>query len=169
VDFALAGDMDARFQEGDDSESPRRKDDGQALLRACLENDWKKAETLIKAGSFLGARCEAGRTPLMHACLKGKETVVQLLIDKGADPQVMDKRGDTCLHFLETLRNQTILQCILNEYQALGVSVDVESLVNTLHTNDIIVLLHHIYYSIVSVHPSQYPAYMELLIQPSYF
>ena len=50
------------------------------------------------------------------------------------------QRGDTCLHFLETLRNQTILQCILNEYQALGVSVDVESLVNTLHTNDIIVI-----------------------------
>ena len=31
----------------------------------------------------------------MHACLKGKETVVQLLIDRGADPQVMDKVPST--------------------------------------------------------------------------
>ena len=27
----------------------------------------------------------------MYACLRGQERVVQLLIDKGADPQVMDK------------------------------------------------------------------------------
>ena len=100
----------------------------------------------------------------MHACLRGKEAVVQLLIDKGADPQVMDQvpsayyritsyeyflsnhflsiqKGDACLHFLETLRNQTILECILKEYQRDGVTVDVESLVNTLHTNDIIVIV----------------------------
>jgi ankyrin repeat protein len=103
-------------------------DDGQALLKACLNNDWRKAETLIRSGCHLGARCEDARTPLMHACRKGQDTLVQLLIDKGADPQVMDKRGDACLHFPETLRNRTILECILKEYQRLGVSVDVESL-----------------------------------------
>ena len=32
-----------------------------------------------------------GRTPLMLACIKGKEKMVNLLIDHGADVQAMDK------------------------------------------------------------------------------
>ena len=92
----------------------------------------------------------------MHACVRGREVIVNLMIDHGADPQAMDKvhtqtnticccisspfvwmcvflpfqRGETCLNFQETLRNQTILKRILKEYQKHQVSVDVESLVN---------------------------------------
>ncbi|CAI8019243.1 Receptor-type tyrosine-protein phosphatase alpha [Geodia barretti] len=102
-------------------------DKGLALLKACLDNDWGKAEALIKAGTLLDARSEDGRTPLMLACLKMKEKIVQLLIDHGADVQVKDKRGEACLNYIETLRNQYILECILKEYRKLGASVDVES------------------------------------------
>ena len=35
-----------------------------------------------------------GRTPLMHACLKGKEKIVRLLIDHSADVLAMDKVTD---------------------------------------------------------------------------
>ena len=56
------------------------------------------------------------------------------------------QRGDACLHFLETLRNQTVLECIMKRYQGMGVSVDVESLVNTVHTNDVIVILLLLYF-----------------------
>jgi ankyrin repeat protein len=109
-------------------EPARAEDDGRALLAACMSGDWDKAETLIKSGSHLGARSEDGRTPLMHACLRGKERIVKLLIDHGADTQAMDKRGEACLNYTETLRNRTILERILKEYRRLDASVDVESL-----------------------------------------
>ncbi|CAI8013703.1 Probable protein S-acyltransferase 23 [Geodia barretti] len=104
-------------------------DKGLALLKACLDNDWGKAEAVVKAGSFLGARSDDGRTPLMLACIRGKEKIVNLLIDYGADVQAVDVRGEACLNYTETLRNRAILEHILREYQKLRVSVDVESLV----------------------------------------
>jgi ankyrin repeat protein len=94
-----------------------------------LDNNWEKAEALIKSGCHLGALSEDGKTPLMLACLKGKDKVVKLLIVSGADVQVKDKKGETCLNYTETLRNRVVLELILKEYQKLGVSVDVESLV----------------------------------------
>ena len=88
----------------------------------------------------------------MHACLRGKERLVQLLIDNGADIVAMDvvshkhhtptntctlcfclsltQKGESCLNFTETLRNRVILESILKECRKQGISVDVESLVN---------------------------------------
>ena len=39
--------------------------DGQVLLTACLQNDWRKAEALVKSGSFLGARSEVSASLLL--------------------------------------------------------------------------------------------------------
>ena len=100
----------------------------------------------------------------MYACIRGKEKVVRMLIDHGADPEVLDKvhsllqlptdlyacvqsnkRGDGCLHYPETLRNKAILECLLSKYKQLHISVDLGSQVCTCstlwHTYDIIVIL----------------------------
>ena len=93
-----------------------------------------------------------GRTPLMHACLRGKEKIVTLLIEHGADVLAIDKvtdlqymllcahlalyhcyswqKGESCLNFDGTLRNLVILEMVLKEYRAHGASVDVESFVS---------------------------------------
>lgn len=34
---------------------------------------------------------QEARTPLMYACLRGNEHVVRLLLERGADPQDVDK------------------------------------------------------------------------------
>ena len=87
----------------------------------------------------------------MLACIRGKEKMVNLLIDHGADVQAVDavtifpawlhycwfihwtQRGEACLNYTETLRNRVILERILREYQKLEISVDVESLVRALY------------------------------------
>ena len=39
-----------------------------------------------------------GQTPLMHAVLQGRETAVQVLLDRGADTTIAEKDGYTPLH-----------------------------------------------------------------------
>ena len=39
-----------------------------------------------------------GRTPLMYACLRGKERIVQLLVRHGADVLAMDRVTHTHIH-----------------------------------------------------------------------
>ena len=77
-----------------------------------MSNNWSSAERQIQSGSHFGARDEVhlqcivfqhvvryiftlclqeGKTPLMYACLKGNERIVRLLIERGADPQDVDK------------------------------------------------------------------------------
>jgi ankyrin repeat protein len=41
-------------------------------------------------------------TPLMLACKYGKDTVVKFLLDQGADVQLKDRYGNTCLHYAIT-------------------------------------------------------------------
>ena len=41
------------------------QDDGHALLKACLNNEWRKAKALIESGCYLEARSEV----YMHACV----------------------------------------------------------------------------------------------------
>ena len=79
-----------------------------------------------------------GVTPLMIACHKEQEEPVRLLLQNGADPNVLDQvrhavveckfmpaglctvlqfnpqLGRTCLHFIETVRNPRILEALCN-------------------------------------------------------
>ena len=97
-----------------------------------------------------------GRTPLMYACLRGKEKIVRLLIEHGADVLAMDmvtdlqymllrahlalyyhyscQKGESCLNFDGTLRNLVILEMVLKEYRAHGTSVDVGSFVSLINS-----------------------------------
>ena len=51
------------------------------------------------SASYVDFRDAIGGTPLMGAAFKGKVQVVKSLIERGADPSLMDNRGWNSLHF----------------------------------------------------------------------
>jgi len=50
-----------------------------------------------KAGSPINAADRFGMTPLHHACAEGHVEVAILLLELGADPDRLDKQGETPL------------------------------------------------------------------------
>jgi len=60
----------------------------------------KKVETLD-----INAKNKSNETPLHLACKLAKPDVIDYLLDKGADCDLKDKDGNTCLHLLEILDN----------------------------------------------------------------
>lgn len=51
-----------------------------------------------KSVSTLNVRGSGGQTPLMAACLHGHADVVIALLTAGADPEIGEEQGYTCLH-----------------------------------------------------------------------
>ena len=53
---------------------------------------------LAQDASSLNVRGSGGQTPLMAACLHGHAECVLLLLEAGADPNIGEDQGYTCLH-----------------------------------------------------------------------
>jgi ankyrin repeat domain-containing protein 50 len=58
----------------------------------------KAVESLIADQADVDAQDSLGTTPLIYASLQGHETIVQKLLDAGANPNIMCSRGGTALH-----------------------------------------------------------------------
>jgi ankyrin repeat protein len=58
---------------------------------------------------------ESGRTLLMNAVLEEppNSAIIQLLFDRGADPNVADNKGWTALHFAAQARNADVVRTLL--------------------------------------------------------
>ena len=70
------------------------------IFKVCSEGDeLEKLEQLIAAGADIEARTEAGRTPLMVACLAGNFNFVRKLIKHGADVSAQDNKSFSVIHF----------------------------------------------------------------------
>ena len=54
-------------------------------------------QALINHGADANAIGKTNTTALMHACQQGKEDVVNILLNAGADTTISDPNGDTCL------------------------------------------------------------------------
>ena len=55
-------------------------------------------QAMITHGADVNALNKRGQTALWFACCDGQGDFVKLLLDKGADPNIVDKHGDSCLH-----------------------------------------------------------------------
>ncbi|KAK3279073.1 hypothetical protein CYMTET_13009 [Cymbomonas tetramitiformis] len=70
------------------------------LHKTATSGDARLATVLVKAGAELDLReWTAGRTALLQACEHFKSTVVLVLLEAGADPDVPDDHNLTALHF----------------------------------------------------------------------
>lgn len=71
----------------------------EALKNALKKNDWDAATLAITNGASVNDTDKNGVTALMLAAQERKPSVVQLLLDSGADPNALDKKGRSALHY----------------------------------------------------------------------
>ena len=56
-------------------------------------------ETIVKHGADVNITNKNKRTALMRACTKGNKDAINVFLEAGADPNIADADGDTCLHY----------------------------------------------------------------------
>ncbi|XP_064610755.1 E3 ubiquitin-protein ligase MIB2-like [Liolophura sinensis] len=87
-----------------------QKEDGfSALHLAALNGHKQTCDTLLTVGKAdIDIRNTKKHTPLMLSVIKGHTDIIEFLVTKGADLNVEDEDGDTCLHL--TLMRKSVVE-----------------------------------------------------------
>ena len=73
---------------------------GNSLQAAVFDGDIDLAINLLENGKFdLNKQDQQGRTLLHYTGSRGQIDMIELLLEKGADPNIKDKNGNTPLHW----------------------------------------------------------------------
>lgn len=85
------------------------------LLQAVKTGDVEEVKSLLSLGSDVNARYDAAMTPLYWAAQEGQTTIVQLLLDHGADVNGSDLlSGWTALHMAAMYGHDSVVELLLN-------------------------------------------------------
>ncbi|XP_015582022.2 ADP-ribosylation factor GTPase-activating protein AGD1 [Ricinus communis] len=89
--------------------------DGCSLLHlACLTADIGMVELLLQYGANINASNSKGQTPLHQCIINKRSAMAKLLLMRGADPQAVDRIGNTALQLLsESALNDSELVILL--------------------------------------------------------
>ena len=69
---------------------------GQEILEASKRGDTGEVERLIREGEDVNKKDEhGGESPIHWAAVRGHTDTVKLLLDRGADPYITNKKGKT--------------------------------------------------------------------------
>ena len=76
-------------------------DDGYTCLHYAADRDCSKEafQAIITHGPDVNARNKNNTAALMTACKKGNTTAINIIMNAGADPNIADNDGYTCLHY----------------------------------------------------------------------
>ncbi|KAG9330403.1 hypothetical protein JZ751_025524 [Albula glossodonta] len=70
---------------------------------------------LLEAGAYVNAQTLNGETALMKACKRGNGDVVRLLLEYGADCNILSKHQNNALHFAKISNNMAVLSSVAEE------------------------------------------------------
>ncbi|XP_014209663.1 uncharacterized protein LOC106640224 [Copidosoma floridanum] len=83
------------------------------LFKSVKQNNCAEVQQCIKAKAFVNARSVDNVTPLHHASWKGYDEIVNILLQNGANPNVVGKQGLTPLHYAAKFSHPKVLKALL--------------------------------------------------------
>ncbi len=78
------------------------------MMSAILYEQFEQARFLIEAGTGLDIQDSKGLTALHYAAVQDAEDIVKLLLDKGADKSIKNKRGETPADLARKLKSSAL-------------------------------------------------------------
>lgn len=83
-----------------------------ALHFACQNDDLEFATQLLRAGADIDAQDDFGNTPLIRAMMnfRGDGSLIEFLLQKGAEKNIKNNRGISPLELAETIANYDLKQ-----------------------------------------------------------
>lgn len=84
-----------------------------ALQFAAMEGDAETVSNLVARGLNINAGDHDGRSSLHHAAYCNNQEVVQILLDKGADPLLRDTRHVTPLEIAIDMNHDAVALCMI--------------------------------------------------------
>lgn len=101
-----------------------------ALMQLCFLEDETKAakyaKILLQRGAKVGLKDKNGLTALSHACKRGQEQLVSIMLEEASDFDLnsQDKQGNTALHYAALSGNFVVLNLLLSKLKRFKLSVD---------------------------------------------
>lgn len=93
----------------------------QSLQRACMNNDFNRAERAIKKGANPNIPGEDGMTSLMYAARNGSTKMISFLLKNGANLHLLNNYGWNALMFAALYGYQYICKLLLSNGSELEV------------------------------------------------
>ena len=86
----------------------------------------KYAKILLQRGAKVGLKDKTGLTALSHACKRGQEQLVSIMLEDASDFDLnsQDKQGNTALHYAAMSGNFVVLNLLLSKLKRFKLSVD---------------------------------------------
>ena len=101
-----------------------------ALMQLCFLEDEAKAakyaKMLLQRGAKVGLKDKNGLTALSHACKRGQEQLVSIMLEGASDFDLnsQDRQGNTALHYAAMSGNFVVLNLLLSKLKRFKLSVD---------------------------------------------
>lgn len=101
-----------------------------ALMQLCFLEDEAKAakyaKILLQRGAKVGLKDKTGLTALSHACKRGQEQLVSIMLEEASDFDLnsQDNQGNTALHYAAMSGNFVVLNLLLSKLKRFKLSVD---------------------------------------------
>ena len=101
-----------------------------ALMQICFLEDEAKAakyaKILLQRGAKVGLKDKTGLTALSHACKRGQEQLVSIMLEEASDFDLnsQDNQGNTALHYAAMSGNFVVLNLLLSKLKRFKLSVD---------------------------------------------
>uniref|UniRef100_A0A8C9LBZ3 M-phase phosphoprotein 8 n=1 Tax=Pavo cristatus TaxID=9049 RepID=A0A8C9LBZ3_PAVCR len=88
--------------------------------RTCQKNFLTTVAILLEAGAYVNMQQSSGETALMKACKRGNSDIVRLMIESGADCNILSKHQNSALHFAKQCNNVLVYEQLRSHLETLS-------------------------------------------------